>query len=96
MAVLLPGTFGNCLGYQQITSLAAAAALTVPAGATMALVQAEAENVRWRDDGTAPTATVGMILFSTDDPQAFSGGQLRAAQFIALSAGSILNVSYYS
>lgn len=84
----------NCLGYQQITSLSASAALTVPAGATRAIITAEAQGVRWRDDGVAPTASVGMILpvlvtLSYD-------GDLNRIRFIQQAASAILNVSYYA
>ncbi len=84
----------NCLGYQQITSLSASAALTVPAGATRAIITAEAQGVRWRDDGVAPTASVGMILpvlvtLSYD-------GDLNRIRFIEQAASAILNVSYYA
>ena len=54
------------LGYQQITSLAASTALTVPARARAALIKCTAQSVRFRDDGTAPTATVGFPLDTTD------------------------------
>ena len=48
------------VGYQQYTSLASATPLSsVPAGSTMALICAESAGVRWRDDGTDPTASVG-------------------------------------
>ncbi len=81
------------LGYQQITSLASAAKLTVPQGATMAILEAETEAVRWRDDGTAPTASIGMLL-ETDTPYEYSG-DLSAIQFIATTSGAVLDVSYY-
>ena len=82
------------LGYQQITSLSGAQTLTVPAGATFALIQAEAVDVRWRDDGIAPTASVGMLLPS-GQPTQFSG-DLSVLKFIQTSGGSAtLNVSYY-
>lgn len=84
------------LGYQQIsaTTLAAATALTVPAGANFALIRVEAANVRWRDDGTAPTATVGMLLLDTDAPLEYSG-ELSAITFILAASSPILNVAYY-
>ena len=85
---------GAPLGYQQITTLTTAQTLTVPAGANLALIAAEAVDIRWRDDGTAPTASVGMQLF-LGAPQTFSG-DLAALKFIQTAAGSILNVSYYS
>ena len=83
-----------CLGYQQITSLSASAALTVPVGATMALIVAETQAVRWRDDGTAPTSSVGMPLavgvsLSYD-------GDLKAIRFIQQAVSATLNVSYYA
>jgi hypothetical protein len=81
------------LGYQQITSLTAATALTVPTGATLAIVYVEAQAVRYRDDGVAPTTTIGMPLISGAQFQ--YAGTLSAIQFIAESAGAILNISYY-
>lgn len=88
-----PGT--KQLGYQQVTSLGTAASLTVPAGTTYALIQAEAQNVRWRDDGTAPTASVGMVLLAGSDAYGFNGTQLAKVQFIQVTATAVLNVSYY-
>ena len=81
--------------YQQIVGLVAATTLTVPTGALYALVQAQSVDVRWRDDGVAPTATVGTLLAANAPPQGFVGN-LAALQFIQTSAGtSTLNVSYY-
>jgi len=84
------------LGYQQISAstLASATKLTVPAGANLALIRTEAASVRWRDDGTPPTASVGMIITDTDPVFEYSG-DLSAIEFIALSGSPILNVSYY-
>lgn len=82
------------LGYQQITSLSAATKLTVPAGATTALITAEAQAVRWRDDGTAPTATVGMPLAVGLLPFQYSGTLINM-QFIEQTSGGKINVSYY-
>ena len=84
----------NCLGYQQITSLSSSTALTVPAGATMALIVPETQNVRWRDDGVAPTATVGMPVL-TNTSMSYDG-DLQKIRFIAATAGAVLNVSYYA
>ena len=81
------------LGYQQITSLSASTALTVPASARLALIQAETANVRWRDDGTAPTASVGLVLAA--GAVLFYDGDLTAVRFIETSASAKLNVAYY-
>lgn len=85
------------LGYQQIlaATLVSATNLTVPAagGAVWALICAETAGVRWRDDGTAPTATVGQLLTAG---QCFQyAGPLTAIQFIAQSGSPILDVSFY-
>jgi hypothetical protein len=84
----------QCLGYQQITSLSASTALTVPTGATMALIVAETQGVRWRDDGVAPTASVGMPL-ATGVSLSYDG-DLKAIRFIQQTASATLNVSYYA
>ena len=84
----------TCLGYQQITSLSSSTALTVPAGATLALIVPETQNVRWRDDGIAPTASVGMLVPANSSMS--YDGDLKAIRFIAATSGAILNVSYYA
>jgi len=83
-----------CLGYQQITSLSAAAGLTVPSGATLAVIIPESQAVRWRDDGTNPTSAIGMpvpilTVLSYD-------GDLQRIRFIEQAASAKLNVSYYA
>lgn len=83
-----------CLGYQQITSLSAAAGLTPPQGATMALIVAETQGVRWRDDGTNPTASVGMPIAA--GAYLNYDGDLNRVKFIEQTASAKLNVSYYA
>jgi len=83
-----------CLGYQQITSLSASTALTVPSGATLALIVPETQNVRWRDDGTAPTASIGMPIFV--GASLSYDGDLNRIRFIQQAASATLNVSYYA
>jgi hypothetical protein len=92
----------SCLGYQQITSLSAAAALTVPVvdanglsvKPTIAIITPEAAAVRWRDDGTDPTGTVGMPLASGVTLQ--YDGDLTKIRFIQQAPGAIINISYYA
>lgn len=81
-------------GYQQLTSISSATALTVPdSGARFALIQAEAQDVRFRDDGTSPTASVGMLLQANGFIE--YNGNLSAIKFIETTSGGIVNVSYY-
>ena len=83
----------DCMGYQQITSVSSATGLTPPNGALKAMIVAENNSVRWRDDGVDPTATTGMPLANG----AFFGydGDLRRIKFIDQVSGAKLNISYY-
>ena len=87
---------GNLIpkGYQQVTSLSAVKALTIPEDAEIAVIQAESQNVRWRDDGIGPTASVGMQLAAGRDMLFTS--KLSAVRFIEEAASAKLNVSYYA
>jgi hypothetical protein len=82
------------LGYQQITSLSAATALTVPNGACLALVSPETQAVRWRDDGVSPTATVGYPL-AVGAELRYDGDAMGALKFIEQTASAKINVVYY-
>lgn len=93
------------LGYQQILAAGLATAVhitpaTPPAGnlvgycVIQCLGTAATDFVRWRDDGTAPTSTVGMTLFSGQELD-YSGDPY-AIQFIVGAGAPVLNISYYS
>lgn len=84
------------IGYTQITSLSSAVGFgSVPSGARMALIQAESQNVRWRDDGVNPTASVGMVI--TSDSILLYTGEFQAnkMKFIETTASAKLNISFY-
>ena len=78
-----------------LTQVNAAAANNARPKPVMVLLQATAQNIRWTDDGTTPTATVGMLLYAGNDPYPFTG-DLSALQFIEVAATAVLNVSYYA
>lgn len=83
------------LGCAQITSLAAAAGLTPPTGATLVVMSIEGQPVRYRDDGTNPTATVGVLLpVSTGAPWSYSG-PLASIKFIQTAPTAIIDVCFY-
>ncbi|RQZ14051.1 hypothetical protein DIE15_19240 [Burkholderia sp. Bp9031] len=82
------------LGYQQLTNLTSVGSLTPPPGARIASIQAEAGSIRYRDDGTAPTATVGMLINAGGGVD--YNGSLSAVKLIAATTGAIANVSYYA
>ena len=88
------------LGYQQITSLLSSIGFTLPTAIPgnqigYAVCQAEGGDIRWRDDGTAPTGTVGMIIPSGGELNYC--GDFSAIRFIGSTGSSptALNVSYY-
>ena len=86
------------LGYQQISALSSAINLTVPTGARIAEICVEVASVRYRDDGTAPTSSVGVLVapLSSSIPNCFQySGGLTAIQFIAVSGSPIIDVAYY-
>ena len=90
------------LGYQQISTLSSATGLTIPqtdlnglaCKPSIAIIVAEGAAVRWRDDETAPTASVGMPLATGVTLQ--YDGDLSKIQFIEQTASAKLNVSYYA
>ena len=94
VSIIGGGAMGTPKGFQSITGLSAAQSLMVPTGATYALISPSAQAVRWRDDGTAPTASVGMPIAVNAAPFVYSGN-LAAIQFIEQTASATLNVSYY-
>jgi hypothetical protein len=92
----------SCMGYQQISTLSSAQSLTVPETnpvtglkvmPTIALITPETNGVRWRDDGVAPTASVGMPLAAGVSLQ--YDGDLKKIQFIEQTASAKINISYY-
>lgn len=111
MSLNIHGKPLTVIGFQQLTSFnTAAVKLSVPAGCTHIYWEAHFSTapvldatepdtiVTWRDDGTDPTATVGMALvqlgnagFYPGDPEEAS----RKLRVIGRLAESVLNVTYY-
>ena len=93
----------SCLGYQQISTLSSAQNLTVPSVdpntglnlmPTIAIITPETNGVRWRDDGVAPTASVGRPLAAGVTLQ--YDGDLRKIRFIEQTASAKINITYYA
>ena len=90
------------LGFDQILITAVAKGLdegeilaAIPADARLAWLQIQGtDDVRWTDDGTTPTASIGM-LFESTDPDIMYAGDLSTIQFIEVSGAPQLNVSFY-
>jgi hypothetical protein len=92
------GTSGGAGTYQlSVANTASSASLTsggIPPGATMASLQAESANVRYRDDGGAPTSAIGSLVVSGQNPMPYTG-TLSRLRFIAASGSPLLNVNFY-
>ena len=84
------------LGYAQATCNFATALPSIPPDAVRAVVLAENDNLRFRDDGTDPTPTTGMMVFNGQTYTVNGSAGISAIKFIGVSgAGAKLNVSYY-
>ncbi len=84
-------------GYQQLTVSSTAVAPTLPSGKQIQLmvITVETANVRWRDDGTDPTASVGMPIWLNQTPFAFNG-DISRIKFIRQGAtDATVNITYY-
>lgn len=92
-------------GYAQYTSMAAAIALTSAPASGVALAAAsftpkrcvitvEGAGIRWRDDGTDPTTTVGMPVSAGASFE--YTGPMGAIKLIQQSASATINVVYYA
>lgn len=84
------------VGFEQLTSLSSAATLTAAtyAKANCAVLCARTQDINYRDDGSAPTSTVGITL-KVGVPFTYDG-DLSAIQFIEATASAKLDVAYYS
>lgn len=85
------------LGYCQLAISSAVKINTcsggIPAKAAAIIVIDETANTRWRDDGTAPTTSTGM-LFASGTVLTYMG-DLTNIQFVAVSGSPVLDISFY-
>jgi len=82
------------LGHQQLTALSSATGLTAPNGAVVALLSVQGQDVRIRDDGTAPTSSVGVVLKANQQPWAYDG-DLNSLQIIETAPSATVDILYY-
>ena len=94
---LVSAAHARSLGFSQSTSLstASAAALpSIPATSKSFIMSVEGASIRWRDDGTDPTTSVGhhvapgaALCYSIEPSD---------VKVIGVTSGATINVSYYS
>lgn len=97
-----PDGQGKALGYGQYSIAGTATILTtslgansvaIPKGTTRAQISVSAQAVRYRDDGTAPTASVG---YPKPTGSEFTyAGNFQNLQFIAQTGTATLDVLFY-
>lgn len=82
------------LGYVQLTPVSSATPIgTVPAGTQYCIIVPEAQDVRFRDDGTNPTAGAGQYL-EAKKPFRYDG-KVDKLIFIEVTASAKVNITYY-
>ena len=65
-----------------------------PQGATLLLVQAIVQDIRFTLDGTAPTPTVGFELVADDPPVLIPVSSRTVVNFCAEAAGAVLQYQW--
>lgn len=96
--ITTPGLPVVPVGYCQLTSVDTAVLIStcsggIPAGANMMLMVAEAQAIRYRDDGTNPSTTVGMPLAVA--ATIFYEGTLSKVAVIGQTSGAKVNILFY-
>lgn len=85
------------LGYAQASLTVVqllSALLAVPSGATYVVLIPETNGLRWRDDGTNPTAAIGMPVAAG---QSFVyDGDLSKLRVVSQAATCTLNLAYFA
>lgn len=91
--------FISPLGYCQLTSVASSTLVSscsggIPALSAWAVICVDTAAIRWRDDGVAPSTTVGMPIAAG---QCFNySGTFATLRVIAQSGSPVVNISFYS
>lgn len=96
--VVVPGPMVP-VGYCQLTATGTAALVStctggIPVGASVAYISVETANIRWRDDGTAPTTSAGMPIVAAAAPFLYQG-DLTKLQVIAVSGSPVVDLAFY-
>lgn len=91
-----PAAGGAGVYITSVATTASSASLTsggIPPGATSAYLQVDTAAVRYRDDGGAPTASIGVSIASAGT--LFYAGTLSKIRFILQTGSPLVNVSFY-
>ena len=83
--------------YHQLAAGSMVTAIPIPGNGHVVMIQAEAQNVRYRADGEDPTAAVGVLL-AAGESHTIDLGEGTASQIkvIQTAGGAILNVTSFA
>lgn len=83
------------LGYEQLTGLSTAKSpASIPARAALVVIQVDDQDVRFTDDSSTPTASLG-IKIAADGVFIYTGVP-SSLKFIEVTASAKINLSYYA
>ena len=99
----LLGNNNGCIGFETLTITTTSKQLaSVPATASLAIFQVEStvttDRIRYREDGVAPTSTVGKFKTHGDEVEVISAqsiAQLKLIKDSAATGTTQINVTYY-
>ena len=95
MSAVIQVQTGKPLGFQKLTVSDSAVGLTVPLNANRALIVVEDATIRWRDDGSDPSTTVGTPLLQNQSMVLDHEDSLAAFKAIRDdSTDAVLNITY--
>lgn len=83
------------LSYQKINGAVAATGLTVPAGATGAIIRVATQACRYRFDGVDPTGTVGNVIAAAGEITLYGKHALDNFKIIQSAATAVIHVQYF-
>jgi len=91
------------MGHQQLVVSSTAVGLTVPTGKQphRALIYVGADDVRWRADGTVPTASIGVLVgdgnyLDLTAPGGDFAQLITNIRFIRVTTDATLDIEYFS
>jgi hypothetical protein len=85
----------KAVGFQALTVSTAAVGFTVPPTAELAVLSQEGADIRWRDDGVDPTASVG-VFNATGNGMMICSRSLAPIRFIrAAGVDALLSTVFY-
>lgn len=99
----LTGPAGGAGTYQtSVATTSSGNALTtsgIPVDATgrsanMVVLTVETANIRWRDDGAAPTTAIGMLIVAASAPLTYVGA-IANFQLVAVTGSPVVDAAYY-